>query len=257
LLGTSAVDVLMDRVRPTHLLHLAWYTEHGAFWISPENLRWVEASLVLLRAFARVGGQRVVMAGSCAEYDWAGGVCSESTTPLQPRTLYGVCKDALRAVSAAYAASAGLSSSWGRVFFLYGPHERPGRLVSSVISALLAGRTAECSHGNQIRDFLHAEDVASALVAILDSTAEGAVNVASGLPVSIRDLVNTIADRIGAQELVRFGVAKTNPDDPAVLVADTQRLRSEVGWSPRYTLDQGVERTIAWWRDHIASEPRS
>ena len=55
---------------PTHLLHLAWYAEPGLFWRSPENLRWVEASLRLLRAFAEHGGQRAVMAGSCAEYAW-------------------------------------------------------------------------------------------------------------------------------------------------------------------------------------------
>ena len=58
-------------IRPEVLIHLAWYAEHGKYWTSPENVRWVEASLALLRGFAAAGGRRVVMAGTCAEYEWS------------------------------------------------------------------------------------------------------------------------------------------------------------------------------------------
>ena len=68
------------------------------------------------------------------------------------------------------------------IFFLYGPHEPPGRLIPSVIQALLKGEFARCSHGRQIRDFLYVEDVAEAFVALLDSDITGPVNIASGSP---------------------------------------------------------------------------
>lgn len=253
LLSGDTIDALMDRVRPTHLLHLAWYTEHGAFWTSPENVRWVEASLALLRAFARVGGQRVVMAGSCAEYDWGYGVCSEASTPLHPRTLYGTCKHALQMVATAYAARAGLSSAWGRVFFLYGPHEKTERLVSSVVTALLSERQAKCSHGAQVRDFLYVEDVAGAFAAILDSATEGAINIGAGTALSIRDLVTAIAGRVGKPHLIQFDARNTNPDDPPRLLPDTHRLRNEVGWAPQFELAAGLDRTIAWWKNRLAA----
>ncbi|HUA77090.1 MAG TPA: NAD-dependent epimerase/dehydratase family protein, partial [Acetobacteraceae bacterium] len=81
LMDPAAVDFLVDAVRPTHLLHFAWIATPGEYWNSPDNHRWLAASKHLLRAFHRGGGTRVVMAGSCAEYDWGrAGVCHERTT---------------------------------------------------------------------------------------------------------------------------------------------------------------------------------
>ena len=78
---------------------------------------------------SRSGGLRATFAGSCAEYDWAHGWCSEGTTPLAPTTLYGAAKDATRRIVEAYAATSGLATAWGRIFHLYGPDEDPRRLV--------------------------------------------------------------------------------------------------------------------------------
>jgi len=164
LLDPGQVSRLMAQVQPTHLLHLAWYAVPGKFWTCVENFRWVQASLDLLQAFVSHGGHRVIMAGTCAEYDWKYGFCSEGMTPLLPATLYGACKHSLQVMMDAFSRQTGLSSAWGRVFFLYGPYEHSERLVSSVIRSVLKGDPALCSHGNQIRDFLHVEDVASAFV---------------------------------------------------------------------------------------------
>ncbi len=70
LLDQKSCLELLETIRPTHLLHFAWYAKHGEYWNSLENLRWVEGSLHLLRAFYDKGGERVVMAGTCAEYGW-------------------------------------------------------------------------------------------------------------------------------------------------------------------------------------------
>jgi nucleoside-diphosphate-sugar epimerase len=237
-------------VQPTHLLHLAWYAEHGKFWTSPENLRWVRATLDLAQCFAEAGGRRIVAAGTCAEYDWAYGYCSEGVTPLTPATLYGTCKHASQMMLSSFARQVGVSMAWGRVFFLYGPHEHPNRLVSSVILSLLTGQPARTSEGRQIRDFLHVEDVASAFVALLDSDVEGPVNIASGQPVALRDVIFKIASIIGGESLVRLGEVAPRPDDPCLLVADVTRLRAEVCWSPGFSLDRGLQETIEWWRLH-------
>ena len=92
LLNYAHIRSLMKKIKPSHLLHFAWYAKPGEYWTSTENLRWLQASLELLQAFKFYGGWRVLMAGTCAEYDWRYGYCAENITPLKPASLYGVCK---------------------------------------------------------------------------------------------------------------------------------------------------------------------
>jgi nucleoside-diphosphate-sugar epimerase len=245
LLQPGAAAELMAAVRPSHLLHLAWYAEHGKFWTSPENVHWVEASVALMRAFIEAGGQRAVGAGSCAEYQWGGhGPLSEDGSPVGPATLYGVCKNEVRELSSGLAEEAGVSFGWGRIFFLYAADEDPRRLVASVARAVVAGEPAETSSGEQLRDFMHADDVAAGLVALLESNVEGPVNVASGEPIAVRDLALEIGRAAGREDLVRVGALPQRPGEPPEIVADVQRLRDEVGFTPAIGLAEGVARTV-------------
>jgi len=248
LLDSTACSVLMAKVRPSHLLHLAWYTDHGKYWSSPANIAWVQASLGLLRAFTDQGGQRAVFAGTCAEYDWADGICDEDHTPLQPASIYGACKHALSELLAAHSAATGLSSAWGRLFYLFGPGEKSSRLVPHVITHLLRDTPAQCSGGGQERDFLFVEDAADAFAALLDSKISGALNIARGESVGIRELASMIAAKMGKPQLLRFDTSA--PPGPATLTASVHRLKSELNWSPRVGLDEGIQRSIAWWVQH-------
>ena len=249
LFDTAGTERVLARVRPSHLLHLAWTAEPGVFWTTPENVRWVEASLGLLRSFADHGGRRVVLAGSCAEYDWTAGVCREGETPLRPATLYGVCKNALREQTEELAARTALKAAWGRLFWLYGPHEHLRRLVASVITALLEGRPALCSAGTQRRDFLHVQDAADALVALLGrDELGGVINVASGEAVAVREVVEAVAVALGRSSLVWLGALPPQGDEVPLVVADVYRLRHELGWRPRFDLARGLAQTIDWWR---------
>ncbi|MEK6299784.1 MAG: NAD(P)-dependent oxidoreductase [Acidobacteriota bacterium] len=254
LLDSAQVTSLVGEVKPTHLLHFAWYTVPGYYWTSLENLRWVQASLDLLQAFAVHGGQRVVIAGTCAEYDWKYGYCSEQRTPLSPATLYGACKHSLQIMLEAFATQARLSAGWGRIFFVYGPYEHPYRFVSSVINALCQSKPARCSHGNQMRDFLHVEDVADAFVALLESVVSGPVNIASGCPVALKDIAYRIAKKLNRADLIQLGAIASPADEPPLLVADISRLCGEVGWRPKCDLDQRLEQTISWWNSCLTND---
>jgi nucleoside-diphosphate-sugar epimerase len=246
-------EQVLAAIEPTHLLHMAWYAQPGRFWSSEENLRWVEASLRLLRAFAAAGGRRLVVAGTCAEYAWERETnCVEDVTPTRPATLYGAAKHALQTVAASYAKEAGIAMAWGRVFFVFGPHEHPGRLASSVAGSVVAGEEALCSDGEQVRDFLYAPELAAAFVALLLSDATGPVNMASGVPRRVRDLIEAIADAAGRPELVRLGARPTAESEPARLTADVKRLREEVGWAPTLSLAEAAQRTVEWWRGELA-----
>jgi len=248
LLDQDATSRLLAQVRASHLLHAAWYAVPGAYWTSEENLRWVEASLALVRNFRSYGGHRIVGVGSCAEYDWTAGRCVELDTPMRPATLYGTCKYALGAMLSSWAARSSMSAAWGRLFFLYGPHEHPDRLVPSVIRGALEGRSIKCTAGTQRRDYQHVSDAAAALVALLDSDVTGSVNIASGRAVPVKDIVLAIADKLDARTCVQLGALPISASDPPVLEADVSRLRDEVGWRDRLDASTGLDETIDWWR---------
>ena len=252
LLDPTCAPALLAVIRPSHLLHFAWYAEPDRYWTSPLNVDWIRASLNLLDAFAAHGGQRVVMAGTCAEYDWITSypTVTEDTTPLIPTTPYGQCKHALQLALNAFATTHHLSVAWGRIFFLYGPYETPMRLVPSVIKALLKREPVLCSHGEQVRDFLHVADVAEAFVALLDSTATGAVNIGSGQAVALQDVINRLAVELAEPTLIRLGARPTPANEAHRMVANVRRLTDEVRWRPHYTLAAGLQQTIAWWKQY-------
>jgi nucleoside-diphosphate-sugar epimerase len=248
----AAVDRLVSNVAPEHLLHLAWYVEHGRFWTAPENVLWVERSLHLIRAFVRAGGRRVVMLGTCAEYDWsaASEPLEEATSVVAPATLYGIAKDSLHRLAGAYARGENVELAWARLFFMYGPREQPDRLVPAVIRSLLRGESVATTSGEQLRDFVHVDDVAAALAALLASSVVGPVNIASGHGTRVRELVAEIGEQIGAPELVHRGELPDRPGEPAALVGSGSRLRDEVGYRVRVGLADGVADTVGWWREH-------
>jgi nucleoside-diphosphate-sugar epimerase len=250
LLTPGSCAQLLSRLQPECLLHLAWYAVPGKFWEATENIEWVRASMELLQAFAENGGTRVVMAGTCAEYDWSEGECEEDTTPLLPSTLYGTSKHSLERLVNDWSRQQTISAAWGRVFFLYGPDENPSRLVAYVIRSLLQNQPALCTDGRQLRDFLHVHDVASAFVSILESQVVGPVNIGSGKPIAVRDVLNEIASCIGRPELIVLG-ARSSAGEPAAIWANIEKLTKQVLWVPRYDLKLGLEQTVAWWRKSL------
>jgi nucleoside-diphosphate-sugar epimerase len=253
LLDVGQTRALVHAVKPSHLLHLAWYTTPGKYWTAPENLDWVKGSLALMREFSEAGGKRLVTAGTCAEYDWSHGLCIEGQTPLIPATLYGTYKHAMQLMQHAWCVQNGLSGAWGRVFSIYGPAEYPDRLVASVIRALLRSEVATCGNGTLVRDYSHAEDVASAFVSILESAIEGPVNIGSGDGVNLHDLVEKIAVKLDGSKLIRYRpLSLLSSTEPVLLLPDISRLLS-TGWNRNFNLDDGLDDTIAWWQQANAS----
>jgi len=229
----------LDEIGATHLLHLAWYAEHGKFWSAEVNFDWVTASMALLRVFQRVGGHKVVFAGSCAEYDWSYGYCKEYQTPCEPASVYGRCKNSLQLLAKAWCDENDIEFCWGRVFLSYGPGEASGRLVPYIIRRLLDGQESVCVNGALYRDLLYVEDVARAFAVLLASDEDnGTFNVCSGEPVRIRDIISTVGQMIDRKCLVRCD-KKNNTDEVPMLVGDNSRICS-LGWAPLMSLHDGL-----------------
>jgi len=120
LLAGGDLASLFEEHAPTHLLHLAWVTDPAIYQQTPLNHRWVAATQQLVQAFCDHGGQRVVAAGSCAEYAWDQAWCDEEETPLAPATVYGAAKDAARRQLEMLCAARQVDCAWARIFFPYG-----------------------------------------------------------------------------------------------------------------------------------------
>lgn len=251
LLQIDSIHELLKNIKPSHLLHFAWNVTPGKYLNDMENLQWVQASLALLISFQKCGGERVVFVGSCFEYESQYGFFTEEVTPLKSLSLYGNSKICTYNLFESYLRETKISGAYGRIHFLYGPYENPNRLVPYVILSLLQRRPARCSHGEQIRDFMYVVDVADAFVALLDSDIIGPVNVSSGKPVQLKEVVREIGEKIGLSELIKLGVIPVKDNEPIMMVGNCKKLNSELGWEPKYTLKQGIQDTVEWWKKRI------
>ena len=226
---------LIQDIRPDIIIHTAWYVAHGRFWTAPENTDWLEASTALAAYAAEAGARRFIGLGSCAEYAIEAG---DDTFPwpesrrIAPATPYGEAKAALaRRLGEMTEARARFGFAWARLFHLFGPGENPARLVPSIMIALREGREAPCASGRPVRDFISTQNAAAAITALATSDVTGAVNIASGAPVSIAAMARLVAQIAGRPDLLRLGALADRPNEPAYMVAHTGRLRREVGFT--------------------------
>ncbi|MDX1393717.1 MAG: NAD(P)-dependent oxidoreductase [Gemmatimonadota bacterium] len=192
-------------------------------------------------------GARIVHAGSALEYGEATGELDESTVPL-PTTLYGETKLAGTAGVAEALTEAGETGLTARLFTVYGPGERTGRLLPSLIRCAATGAPLELSEGLQRRDFTYVGDVAEGLVR-LGLTRPPAdpvriVNLATGRLMTVRAFATTAVRVLGIDPgLLVWGALPTRPEemrhDP-VAVGLLERL---TGWLPRTPVADGIAAT--------------
>lgn len=251
-LSASAIETV-KRVRPSHLLLSAWVTEHGQYWSSPENSAWQRATVSLAEAFLAQGGTRIVFAGTCAEYDWndRGALAQplrESDAAGVPHTIYGRAKRDTAAMLADAARKTGASFVDGRIFFPIGIGEDRRRFLPTVINSLLAGKAAALGNPALIRDVMDVRDCGAAFAALVAGKSEGAVNIGSGEGISLGELAELAARKLGRLDLLQFNAIPARPDDPPQLVANVSRLYQETGFSPRYTLSETIDASIDCWR---------
>jgi nucleoside-diphosphate-sugar epimerase len=199
------------------LVHAAWFAQPGEYLTSPLNLACLSGTLNLANAFSAVGGKRFVGIGTCAECDPSLGPIT-TATPLAPSTLYAACKASAFQVLRFFLDAEGISFAWCRVFYLFGEGEDERRLVPYVRSRLEAGQEAFLTRGDQVRDFLDVREAGRMISDVAVGQREGAVNICSGIPMSIRQLVQSIADEYGRRDLLRFGAKEENLFDPPSVV---------------------------------------
>jgi CDP-glucose 4,6-dehydratase len=260
-------DGLLARALGEHeidtVFHLAAQTIVGTANRSP--LGTFEANIrgtwTLLEACRQHGAQRVVVAASDKAYGASATLPYTEDMPLDPRYPYDVSKAATDMIARSYWHTFGVPVAVTRFANLYGGGDlNRSRLIPEAISAALAARAPVIrSDGSPERDFLYVEDaveayllLADALDAHSDATpARGeAFNAGGGKPHAVRDVVARIcalADTDVEPDVRGSGTPDGEIDRQYV---DASKLHARTGWEPRVDLDEGLRRTIAWYREH-------
>lgn len=247
LMDSNAVDKFLSEHHFENLIHLAWYVGKGCH-IADQNIDWTISTLNLLTSFQKYGGKTFVGAGTISEYEYKFGYLLEDETPTSPETLYGESKNSVYKIAKTFCKQHDMKFKWPRIFNLYGPNEKPQRLMPSVINSCLKGEDVKVSDCLKFQDYLHVEDTARGIVEVFESSLQGAVNICSGKPVQLRYIVNKIAELTNFKGNILWGAIPAAFGDE-VVVGNNDKLKS-IGWSPKYTLDEGLQQTINWWKEN-------
>jgi nucleoside-diphosphate-sugar epimerase len=244
-LRSADLDRLVEACRPEVCVHLAWYVEPGRYLTEARpNLESLAASVRLLTALEGGTCRRVVLAGTCLE-----GATGEDGRPVTSTSPYAATKAALHSVATHLEVTDVVCA---HIFHVYGPGERRERIVPQVALACLQGQPLEVTSGDRQFDYLHVEDVASALATIAKARMIGQVDVCSGQRVALRELFDEIGRAAGHRGMIKIGA---RPDGEEMIIpGGDPRVLADVGWSPRWTLEEGVVQTVAWWRGVIERE---
>jgi len=207
------------------IIHVAWYAEPGQYLQSSKNMDCLMGTLNLAQGAVQAGVRRFVGIGTCFEYDLTSGLLSIET-PLKPLSPYAGSKAAAFLALSQYFPAECVEFVWCRLFYLYGDGEDARRLVPYVRARLSAGEFADLTNGIQIRDFLDVQDVGSMVVKAAMGDIQGAVNICSGVPITVRELVEQVADEYGRRDLLRFGARPENLVDPLSVVGVNTELKN-------------------------------
>jgi nucleoside-diphosphate-sugar epimerase len=203
----------------------------------------VLASQRVFEAAAR-DGARVVFASSSSVYGDAERYPTPEDTPPAPVSPYGITKLTCEHLARAYGRSFGLDVVVLRYFNAFGPRQRPDMAFTKVCHCLAAGAAFDLyGDGEQTRGWTYVDDVVDATILAM-SGGSGTYNVGGGLEASLREAIGILEGLAGRSLEIREHPPV--PGDQRRTNADTTRIRTELGWAPRVTLEDGLRAQWDW-----------
>ena len=261
--GDLTREGLVERVVGEHeidtVFHLAAQTQVPTANRSPASTfeTNIRGTWLLLEACRVLQVPRVVVASSDKAYGAHSDLPYREDHALAPRYPYDVSKAATDLLARSYWHTWGVPVAVTRMANLYGGGDfNPARLVPETVTAALAGRAPVIrSDGSPERDFLYVEDAVAAYLAIVDALGDGtgageAFNAGGGRPHRVLDVVELICRLAGTgvrPEVRGQGTPQGEIDRQWV---DYGKLHAHTGWAPAVSLEEGLERTIEWYRHH-------
>lgn len=249
----DAVAQAMGQARPELVFHLA---AHGAYSWQESLPLMIETNLtglvnVVEAAVASGGVRAIVNAGSSSEYGLKDHAPPEHELP-EPNSAYAVTKAAATLYCGWVARELRQAITTLRLYSAYGPWEEPRRLIPALVERALAGTLPPFVDPTIARDFVYAEDIADAFLLAAEHAQPGAgavYNVGSGVQTTLRELAETARRVFAIATEPEWGSFPARRWDTDVWVADARRVREDLGWSPRTSLETGLAATARWMRE--------
>ena len=221
---------------PEVCIHLAWEgLPDYAREVSEKN---VKLSANLFTVLRRANVRRIVALGSCWEYGDIQGQVVE-TQDTKPKSFFAMAKVQVCESFMKESSVAGIEFVWQRIFFSYGPGQRTTALLPTVVTALENYQLPEIKSPDLAQDFVFISDVAEAIaITSTRSKVEGIFNIGSGQLTQVGDFVNLVSAQL--ESTFRTHVS----GEPIGMYASVKKLKKDVGWEPKHSLQQGVAETV-------------
>lgn len=210
---------------------------------------------------AREGSVRRVVVTSTSEvYGTAQTLPITESHPLQAQSPYAATKIGADMLAVAFARSFTVPAVLLRPFNTFGPRQSERAIIPTVIRQALdpACNVIKVGDTSVLRDFTFVDDTTAAFLEVGQSSSVKTgvpYNAGSGTPVSVAEVIDTVAELTDCRKPVQHDETRMRPplSEVRVLLADSSRLATDTGWHPKVSLREGLERTIAWWRDRISA----
>jgi UDP-glucose 4-epimerase len=250
--NTTSLRANLMREPADVFFHLAWSGVTAGFRDQTNQISTNVVGSLQFWELAKVCGcKHWIGLGSQAEYGLYNEVLREDL-PARPVSAYGVAKLTCGMLTGKMSEMVGMKHTIVRLLSTYGPSDDPRNMIPSVILTLLAGKRPAMTKGEQIWDYVYVEDAARALCQIAETGASGILNLASGETFEIRDVAERIRNLVDPRLEIGLGDLPYGQDQIMYLKGDIGRLKSATGWQPEIPLQEGLHRTVEWFRNEYA-----
>jgi dTDP-glucose 4,6-dehydratase len=246
----AGVDVIVNAAAESHVEKSI---RDGASEFVTTN---VEGTQILLDAIRDQPVERFLLVSSSEVYGTAEYAPMDERHPLEPRSPYAATKAGADRLAYSYRVTYGLPIVIVRPFNNYGPRQHPEKLVPRFVTQALSGEALTVhGDGHASRDWLHVDDTASAIEALidapLDAVAGEVVNVATGTDLSVSEIARLVLEAVG-DPTVEVVHVEERPGQVDRHIGSTDKLAGLTGWRASTSFAEGLERTITWYRDNEA-----
>jgi dTDP-glucose 4,6-dehydratase len=244
----SECDVIVNAAAESHVEKSI---EHGASEFVTTN---VEGTQILLDAVRAAPVERFILISSSEVYGTAETAPMDEDHPLNPRSPYAATKAGADRLAYSYFVTYGLPVVIVRPFNNYGPRQHPEKVIPRFITQALCDEPLTVhGDGHASRDWLYVDDDAEAIEAViaapLDAVAGEVLNVATGVDISVAEIAERVLDAVGKPASLKAFVTE-RPGQVDRHIGSTEKMERLTGWRSRVTFDDGLARTISWYREN-------
>ena len=229
----------LQKEKPDIVISTAWDTEPGKFWTSELNVKYRNSTLNFAELAFKEDVSTFIGLGTVSEYGDNPGYCNARTSTLKRTDIYSKSKIETGLLLEALSVKFGTKTHWARIFQAFGPNEKKQRYIPSLISTLQQKNRFFVKTPNFILDWIHTEDIASAIYYGYVNSMNHFLDVGTGIGTSVTDLSNMICSKFNFDtDLLDYTQALPN-NKIAVVDKYSQLLAN--GWAPKFTLSDRID----------------